>query len=101
MNSKNFARDQIFELSDQVLSQEVRGETVLLDLASEKYFGLDPVATRVWQLLEAGMTLGDVFETLLGEFDVEPGQLEDDIHSLLVSLNEAGLIRPSARPVES
>jgi len=31
---------------DEVLFQEVGGEAVLLDLASEQYFGLDPVGTR-------------------------------------------------------
>ena len=42
-------------ISDNVLSQEVAGETVLLDLASESYFGLDEVGTRVWQMLKQGM----------------------------------------------
>ena len=42
------------EISEDVLFQEVGGETVLLDLASEQYFGLDAVGTRIWQLLGEG-----------------------------------------------
>ena len=37
--------DQV-QRSSEVLVQEVGGEAVLLDLASERYFGLDPVGTR-------------------------------------------------------
>ena len=37
------------QISPDVLSQEVNGETVLLDLEGESYFGLNEVGTRVWQ----------------------------------------------------
>ena len=43
--------NQTIALSPQVISQEVAGETVLLDLESECYFGLDAVGTRIWQLI--------------------------------------------------
>ena len=42
--------NQTITLSPDVISQEVSGETVLLDLESENYFGLDAVGTRIWQL---------------------------------------------------
>jgi hypothetical protein len=34
-------------ISDKALSQEVNGETVILDLDSESYFGLDEVGTHI------------------------------------------------------
>lgn len=84
--------DQVFAVSKDVLFQEVSGETVLLDLASEKYFGLDPVGTRVWQLLNEGGSFSNMVDTFLDEYDVERGQLEGDVRELLESLVEAGLI---------
>ena len=41
-------------ISPGVLFQEIGGEAVLLDLASERYFGLDDVGTRIRQLAGAG-----------------------------------------------
>ena len=78
-------------LSD-VLSQQVGGETVLLDLASENYFGLDAVGTRVWQLLKDGATVGETIEALLEEYDVEREVLEGDVERLIGELVEAGLV---------
>ena len=39
------------EISPEALFQELDGETVLLNLQSERYYGLDDVGTRMWQLL--------------------------------------------------
>jgi hypothetical protein len=49
------------KVSDEVLAQEVNEETVLLDLKSECYFGLDPVGTRCWQLLGTEPGVRDVY----------------------------------------
>jgi hypothetical protein len=80
-------------ISEDVLFQEVSGETVLLDLASEQYFGLDAVGTRVWQLIGEGATTAAVVDTLLGEYEVERATLAADVDELLARLAEAGLIR--------
>jgi hypothetical protein len=85
--------DMKIEISPEVLFQEVSGETVLLDLDSEQYFGLDAVGTRVWQLIGAGATAEAVVDTLLAEYEVERDTLEADVDELLGRLAEAGLIR--------
>lgn len=81
------------EISEDVLFQEVSGETVLLDLNSEQYFGLDAVGTRVWQLIGAGASADAVVDTLLQEYEVSRSTLASDVTELLDRLAEAGLIR--------
>ncbi len=80
------------EISSEVLTQEVGGETVILDLKSETYFGLDEVGTRIWQLLVKQEDIQTITATMLSEYDVDEGQVEKDIQNLLVKLDEAGLI---------
>jgi hypothetical protein len=79
-------------ISKDVLSQEVAGETVLLDLSSESYFGLDEVGTRVWAMLKEGAETSAIVETLLGDYEVGRTQLEADLAELLDQLEAAGLI---------
>ena len=86
------SKKQTVTISPDVLFQEVSGEVVLLDLASEQYFGLDEVGARVWALLNEGRAVGEVADTLLQEYEVERAALESDIDELLSSLLEAGLI---------
>lgn len=83
---------QSFTVSSDVMFQEVAGETVLLDLESEAYFGLDEVGTRVWALLNEGKSAGEIVDSLLGEYEVERSELEKDVNTLLEQLLIAGLV---------
>jgi len=76
----------------EVLYQEVSGETVLLDLKNEVYFGLDPVGTRIWQLINEGHAVGTILDTMLGEYDVSRETLEKDLKDLLTQLTDKDLI---------
>lgn len=76
-----------------MLFQEVSGETVLLDLDSESYFGLDEIGTRIWMLLNEGRGQGGIVDALLEEYEVERDTLEADVAELLGNLLEAGLIK--------
>ena len=89
--------DQV-QCSGEVLVQEVGGEAVLLDLASERYFGLDPVGTRIWQLLADSPALAQVHATLCGEFDAAPERIGEDLLALVGQLSEAGLVQVSPGP---
>lgn len=80
-------------ISTAVLSQEVGGETVLLDLQGEAYFGLNQAGTRIWQMLNDGLCFADMLDRLEEEFDAPREQLEADARDLLESLSRAGLIR--------
>jgi hypothetical protein len=83
-------------LSDDVISHEVSGETVLLDLASENYFGLDEVGTRIWQLIQENGDLEFIVKTLLDEYDVAEDTLKADVEKLLTEISDLGLIKIEA-----
>jgi hypothetical protein len=83
-------------ISPEVLFQEVGGEAVLLDLASETYFGLDDVGTRIWQLLQEHGELLAIRDRMLEEFDVEAARLEEDLLQHIEKLAEAGLVTVGA-----
>ena len=85
-------KTQKITISKQALSQEVNGETVILDLNSESYFGLDEVGTRIWQLLQEHGDIQQTFDIMLKEFDVDEEQLHHDLNDLLGKLEEAGLV---------
>jgi len=78
--------------SPDVLSQELDGETVLLDLNSETYFGLNEVGTRVWQLIPEAVGLEGIFQALLAEYEVDEATLLEDLRELINDFSDAGLI---------
>jgi len=76
----------------QVMSRLVGDETVLLDLASGIYFGLDGVGQRVWDLVAEGQSLAQAAATIVDEFDVEESRAQADVLEFATDLVERGLL---------
>ena len=96
MDPQTMNLNQTIALSPDVISQEVSGETVLLDLESENYFGLDEVGTRIWQLIKETNELQLIFDTLLKEYDVSEEKLQLDLTTLLTEIEGMGLVKLEA-----
>jgi hypothetical protein len=87
-----FSLRRQIKLSPDVLYQELIDEAVLLNLTSEQYFGLDPVGTRIWQLLEENGDSEYVIAQMLQEYDVEEATLRCDLAAFIEKLSAAGLV---------
>jgi hypothetical protein len=81
-----------FTVPAEVVAREVGKETVILDLPTGTYFGLDPVGARMWQLLSAGKSVAELCDTMFGEYDVERATLEADALSLAQQLVDKKLL---------
>ena len=77
---------------DTVLFRELDGESVLLNLKTECYLGLDTVGTRMWTVFTAQPSVHAAYEALLSEYDVAPDVLRKDIETLLEQMIEHGLV---------
>jgi Coenzyme PQQ synthesis protein D (PqqD) len=78
-------------LSKDAVFRDLDGEAVILDLASGGYFGLNPVGTRIWQLIEQHGRLQIVLDELIREYESAPDDLERDLLDLVTHLATAGL----------
>lgn len=78
---------------EDVLSRDLDGEAVLLDLRSGHYFGLNATGSRVWTMLKEGKDTEDIARGLVEEFDVDFERALADARSFIETLFERGLIR--------
>lgn len=79
--------------SPGVLVRQLEDESVLLDLQSESYFGLDSVGTCMWAALVSAPRFEDAYSELLEEYEVEPATLRKDLEGFVASLAQAGLVQ--------
>ncbi len=82
-------------VNDDVLFQELQGEAVLLNLKSGVYFGLDPVATRIWQLFAEHEVLSEVAQVVVAEYDVAEDKCSEDLLKLVDDLAKQELVSVS------
>ncbi len=76
----------------QVMSRLVGDETVLLDLASGVYFGLDGVGQRIWESVVEGNSLAQAVAVIVSEYDVDEAQAQADVLEFAGDLVERGLL---------
>ena len=84
--------DQRVTVPEAVMFRELEGESVLLNLDSEVYFGLDEVGTRIWHALSETGKVGEAVNRLLEEFEVDEETVRKDLAELLEELVENGLV---------
>lgn len=78
--------DRRFTPTTSTVDGDVGPETVILQLGSGNYFGLDPLGTRVWIMLKEGSTAREICERLAGDYNVEQEVFKADIRTLLAEL---------------
>ena len=84
-------------IPDDVLISNLQEESVILNLDSERYFGLDSVGTRILTVLTTSESIETAYERLLGEYDIAGQVLRDDLLALVESLAEKGLVQVSSK----
>jgi hypothetical protein len=77
---------------DSVIAREVGGETVILDLDSGTYFGLNPTGTDMWRAIAAGGSLSDALAIVERAYEVDPTVLRDDLLRLTEQMLRRRLI---------
>ena len=86
------------EIPDTVVSRDLDGEVVILNLESSTYFGLDPVGTRIWTLLKEHGSLAKVSQIMEQEYDGDAASMQGDLLHLVARFCEAGLARVVTAP---
>jgi coenzyme PQQ synthesis protein D (PqqD) len=81
------------EVLPHVLVRFLDKESVLLNLETERYFGLDETGTRMWQLVTSAPNIDTAYQELQNEFDVESELLRLHLTELLGLLVKNGLLQ--------
>ena len=77
---------------DEVLISNLQEESVILNLDSERYYGLDGVGTRFLSVLNESESIEAAYEVLRDEFDVDAQSLRQDLLDLIDNLLEQGIL---------
>ena len=79
-------------VADDVLISNLQEESVILNLDSERYYGLDDVGTRFISVLNESESIEAAYEVLRDEYDVDPHSLRQDLFELVEDLVKQGIL---------
>jgi hypothetical protein len=92
--------DSLVAVAPDQVACEMQEELVILQTATGVYFGLDPMAKRVWGLMSAPKRVGSIRDQLLDEFDVDSGTCTRDLLTFLEELERKRLIQVNHAPMD-
>lgn len=91
----------VLRSSPAPIATSIPGETVILDATSGRYFGLDGVGARVWELLARPIAFGELVRTVRDEYQVDADRCAKDLTVLIGELRDAGLVETVDAPVDA
>src|SRR5690349_14110408 len=75
-----------------VIETEIDGEVVALNIDTGNCYGLNPVGSRVWNLIATPTRISDICAQLVTEYQVQADTCEQQVTDLLEELRAEGLI---------
>jgi hypothetical protein len=88
--------ESVVVASKEQLASSIGGETVILGLQTGRYYGVDGVSARVWQIIQEPSRVADIRNVLVAEYEVDPQVCETDLLALLGQMADGRLIEVRA-----
>lgn len=87
-------------VAEGVLVRSVGTESVILNLRSETYMGLDSTGSRMWAALTESVCVDVAYQKLLEQYDIGPQTLRRDVQEFVETLVGHGLLGLTAAAPE-
>ncbi len=85
----------VISVTKEAVHCDLEDEVVILGLKDGVYYGLNPVGSFIWKLIQKPISVGEIKEAILKEYDVDEETCENDLQELLDDLLDKGLIEVS------
>jgi hypothetical protein len=90
---KNISPESLVSQIEDIIASDIDDEKVMMSVEKGLYYGLDPVGSRVWELIERPVRVSALIDELLSKYDVDRETCEQDVLAFLGELREAGIVR--------
>lgn len=75
-----------------IVAADMNGEKAMLNIEQGKYYGLDRIGSRIWELIEKPRMVQEVVAALLDEYEVGEKTCQQDVLAFLNTLHAQGLV---------
>jgi hypothetical protein len=84
--------DSVVVVSQDQVSSDLAGESVILNLKDGTYYGLNELGSVIWEFIQEPKTVADICESILQEYEVDADTCNSSVQALLSDLVNAQLV---------
>lgn len=92
MSCKCMQLKTMVERNQEIDASELDGETVMMDMERGNYFMLNPVGSRIWELIEKPVSVEEIIHQLREEYKVSLEECHEAVKEFLHELHHANLL---------
>lgn len=85
--------NHIIQRNPDILASKMDEEIVMMSISRGEYYGFDPIGSRIWNLLENPVSVQDIVNTLLDEFEIDRDSCLHDVMQFLEEILDKDLVR--------
>lgn len=85
-------KNSMLKLAKSINCTELAGEKVMIDFESGKYFLLKGVANDIWDFLENPITVSEIINKLLAEYEIDEATCSESVFTFLQQLLEYNFV---------
>ncbi len=89
---ENLHKNTVVVRAEGMVATDMDGQWVMMSVENGKYYSLDPVGSRIWDLIERPFAIKDIVCVLLSEYKVAEKQCRTDVALFLNDMIERGLV---------
>jgi hypothetical protein len=93
MNEKDISTESIVNWIEGIVASDIDNEKVMMSVEKGNYYGLDPIGSRIWDLMGKPVKVADLIDTLLLKYDVERETCKQDVIVFLEELRKEGILQ--------
>ena len=93
MKKQNISPESRVSQIEDIVASDIDDEKVMMSVEKGQYYGLDPIGSRVWELIEKPIKVSDLIDALLLKYDVDRETCERDVLAFLEDLYEDGILQ--------
>lgn len=87
-----YEMNEIIRRNPEMLSSNMDGETVMMSIENGEYYGLNEIGTRIWELTADRISVKELIEKLMDEYEVDEETCKTDVFEFLDGLMKKKLI---------
>jgi hypothetical protein len=91
--TESISTESIVRHIEDVVASNIDDEKVMMSVEKGAYYGLDPIGSRVWDMIDKPIRVTELIDLLLLKYDVDRETCEQDVMAFLKELNESGILQ--------
>ncbi len=72
--------------NQNTIASKLDDELVMTDLELDKHFSMNPVASRIWEIIETPKSIDEICDKIMEEFEIDQSICENDVNCFIKEL---------------